>query len=62
MFRKENKGPIALLALEQFAEKFLSEKEKAEETEKVESPKAELKSEVLDMRTPTSDIAKEFQK
>ena len=61
-FGEENKGPIALLALEQFAEEVLSEKQQAKETEKIESPKATVKSEVLEVRTPTSDAANEFPK
>ena len=46
----------------QFAEKALGEQEQAKGTEKIESPKADVKSEVLEVRNPTRDMAMEFKK
>ena len=50
------------LTLEQFAEKVPSEQKQAKGTEKIESPKAAVKSGVLEVRNPTSDMAMEFKK
>ena len=61
-FGEKNKGPIALLTLQQFAVKALGEQEQAKGTEKIESPKAAVKSEVLEVRNPTRDMDMEFKK
>ena len=59
---KKTKDPLLFSPYSYSQKKALGEQEQAKGTEKLKSPKAAVKSEVLEVRNPTRDMDMEFKK